>query len=252
MLIISEYELTEEEINKYHDRGYRVAYGNEQPVIYKGEAVGFLLDTLYKSTIDLIEKLLDGDNEYTIDNKTGVLNLNHKQKHNITLKYNDKTYNLSTLDEWKETTQHDKDMLKLETYKHPILKVYLEKRKEYFEQKALSKIQDKFKDLLEEYNVNEMPNETEVTTFLSTFAPLYQVDIAQDDLDRIKQYFQIQWYLDNDIPYVNEVKGINPNDELMFENVKFKTFYEEPIEIESFGNEIYLEDYVYKNTETLA
>lgn len=233
MIVISEYKLTDEQINNYHNKGYRVAYANQNPEIYKGEAVGFLLNTLYKSTIDLIESLL-----FT--------------KHRVTLKYEDKSYKLSNLDEWKETTQHDKDMLKLETYKHPILKVYLEKRKEYFEQKALSKIQSRFKELLEEYHVNNLPNENEVTTFLSTFAPLYQVDIAQDNLERMEQYFQIQYYLDNDIPYVNEVKGINPDDELMFENIKFKTFYEEPIEIESFGNEIYLEDYIYKNKETLA
>jgi hypothetical protein len=35
----------------------------------------------------------------------------------------------------------------------------------------------------------------------------------------------------------------------MFKNIQFVELpYEEPIEIESFGDEIYMEDYIYKNS----
>lgn len=233
MIIISEYKISDEQIKEYHDKGIRFAYGNQTPEIHRGEAVGILLDTMYKSTIDLIEKLL-----FT--------------KHNVTLKYNDKSYKLATLEEWKNTTQNDKDMLKLETYKHPILKIYLEKRKEYFDKIKNEKRNKRFEDLLIEYNVDQIPDEDEMNNLLAAFAPLYQIDIAQDRFEKMQQYFQVQYYLDNDIPYVDEVKGIKPEDELMFEGIKFKTFYEEPIEIESFGNEIYLEDYIYSNSKTIA
>ena len=58
MKVISEYKLTQEQIKQYRDKGYEVYYGYENPSIRPGESVGILLDTMYTSTINLIENLL--------------------------------------------------------------------------------------------------------------------------------------------------------------------------------------------------
>lgn len=248
MIIISEYELTKEQIDKYHARGYRVVYGNQDFTIKKGESVGILMKTIYKSTIDLIERLLDGDRLYQEDNNTHFINTKHVFRHKITIKYKDKTYRLSTMEDWKETTQKDNDMLKLETYRHPILKMYLANREDFFIAKEKADMEDFYDNFISKYNITELPNEDDVNKLLETFAPLYQIDIDADKYNRINQYYQIQWYLDNDIPYVNEVKGINPKDELMFENIEFK-INNTGFEIESFGDETYFEDECYQNLD---
>lgn len=230
MIVISEKKLTDEEIQEYIDRGYRFAYGYENPVIKYKESVGILLDTMYKSTMDLINDLL-------------------YKKHNVTIKYDDKTYKLNTLDEWQVTHQSDKDMLKQVTYRHPILQIYEEKRREYFEKLRIAKRKSQYEELSESYGIANIPSEEEIDGFLKAFAHLYQVDVDYSDhLSKLKNYYQIMFYLDNDVPYANEPIGISPADEPMFRPEMFQTIpYEEPIEIESFGDEIYLEDYVYKN-----
>lgn len=230
MIVISEKKLTDEEIQEYIDRGYRFAYGYENPVIKYKESVGILLDTMYKSTMDLINDLL-------------------YKKHNVTIKYEDQTYKLSTLDEWQITHQSDKDMLKQVTYRHPILQIYEEKRKEYFEKLNIAKRKSQYEEITEAYGTANIPSDEEMDSFLKAFAHLYQVDVDYtDNLTKLKTYYQIMFYLDNDIPYANEPIGIPPEDEPMFRPEMFQTIpYEEPIEVESFGDEIYLEDYVYKN-----
>jgi hypothetical protein len=66
-----------------------------------------------------------------------------------------------------------------------------------------------------------------------------------DIIDKLRAYQQIQFYQDNEIPYINE-RVIDPEDEPMFIG-KFRIEYEEPVEIISFGDEVYLDDFVYKN-----
>ena len=58
MKVISEYKLTQDQIKEYRNKGYEVYYGYENPNIKPGESVGFLLDNLYSSTINLIDTLL--------------------------------------------------------------------------------------------------------------------------------------------------------------------------------------------------
>ena len=58
MIVISEYSIAPSAIENYHNKGYRFAYAKDNPVIRPKESVGVLLNTMYKSTIELIEKLL--------------------------------------------------------------------------------------------------------------------------------------------------------------------------------------------------
>ena len=89
MIIISEYKIPDEQKQRYKKQNIRFAYGYEEYHIGSKEAVGFLLKDLYKSTIDLIERLL-------------------YFKHNVTLKLDDKVYKLNTLDEMLELLRNTK------------------------------------------------------------------------------------------------------------------------------------------------
>lgn len=231
MIIIYENKLTKEERKAFNRPGIRTARSTSRenvPEIGHYEEVYFILDQLYKVNIELINNCLY-----------------HKQK--IKIKYDGKTYTLSSLVDWDYTYQSDKDCLKTTHYRHPVLKSYLDKRSEYFEKKNLEKEKDKYQELVELYQ-GKLPDESEVDNFLGTFAKLYQVDVDYNDYrNKMLQYYQINWYLDNDIPYANDPSGISLDDELMFDEDMFNISYEEPIEEVSFGDETYFEDYCYKN-----
>lgn len=228
MIVISEYKLPQETIKEYLNKGYRFAYGYEHPSIGSKESVGILLDTLYKPTIDLIERLL-------------------YFKHKVTLKFEDQVYKLHSLDEWKYTYQSDKDTLHTASYKHPILIEYQRRKKEYFEHREIKILEDQYAVIYEDYV--DIPDDQELESFVRTFAYLYQVDVNyKDRLDLIRAYYQLKYYLDNDIPYSNEPHAISIDEEPMFNSSQFKSpEYQDEISVESFGNETYLEDYIYKN-----
>ena len=97
MIVISEPKLTKEQIDKYHEKGYRVCQTYDDPVINRGESVGFILDKIYKSTIEKIEYLL----------------FTH---HNVSIKYGEDKYLLNSLDDWKQTYQDEKDMQHMAHY----------------------------------------------------------------------------------------------------------------------------------------
>ena len=120
MIVITEYKLDEEQTNKYLAKGYRIARSDENPYIKPKESVGFLLDNLYPSTINLIEKLL-------------------YFHHTVTLKLGEKSYTINSLEDWKYTRQSDKDMLKQVTVKHPVYQAYLDNRKEYNDKRKSKK-----------------------------------------------------------------------------------------------------------------
>lgn len=233
MIVISEYKLSNEEINAYKNKGYRFAYGYEHPIINPKESVGILLDTMYKPTIDLIDSLL-------------------YRHHKVTIKYEDKSYTLESLDEWKKSYQSDKDSLKMTSEYHPIYQIYLEKRREYFEQRKVNEIKQQYEIIYDYIKQDEIPNDDELDNFLRTFGYLYQVDIDYTDrLAKLYAYLQLKWYLDNDIPYVNEPLPIDIDDEPMFSCRQFKKVsYEESIEEISFGDQTYFEDFIYKNTDS--
>ena len=233
MIVISEYLLDEETIKAYKDRGYRFAYGNEHPYIKPRESVGILLDTMYKSTMDLIDTLLF-------------------RKHTVTLKYDDETYTLSNLDEWKKSYQSDEDSLKMTFECHPIYKIYLDKRAEYFATKKAEKIEKQYDTVYDYIDRKDIPNDDELDNFLRTFGYLYQVDVDYTDrLSKLYTYIQLKWYLEHDLPYANEPMSIDVDDEPMFSTIQFKIPpFEPPIEEISFGDATYFEDFVYKNTES--
>lgn len=233
MIVISEYKLDDETIRSYRAKGYRFAYGYESPVIKPKESVGILLDTMYKPTMDLIDTLLF-------------------RKHTVTIKYKDMTATLSSLDEWKRSYQSETDSLKMTFECHPIYKIYLDKKAEYYEARKAANIRDRF-DLVYSYiGTSNIPEDAELDNFISAFAHLYQVDVDyMDRLSKLTAYIQIKWYLDNDIPYVNEPMSISLDDEPMFRDLRFKIPpFEPPIEEISFGDATYFEDFVYKNTES--
>lgn len=211
MKVISEVKLTKEQIANYVEKGYEVYYGYENPYIKQGESVGFILDTMYKSTIDTIISLLY-----------------RKHKSKITILYEGKTYTLSTPYDWQHSYKENNKWYKIQ---HPILQIYLSKRNEYFEKLDLETAKNKTEIILE-YFEHKVPDDLE--QFVKAFAPLYEIDVDYQSLDdKLKAYASIQYYLENDIPYSKEVKGIDDSEEAMFETI-------------SFGDLTYLEDMIYK------
>ena len=213
MKIISEYTLTSEQIKTYRDKGYEVYYGYEKPYVKQGESVGLLLDTMYKSSIDLIGSLLY-----------------RKIKSKITIKYKGEVYHISTPDEWQHKYYENH---RWHTVNHPILNEYYLKRTEYFEQKNLDKAKEQTKTVLEYFH-SEIPEDLDL--ILNNFARLYDVDYTDNLKDKLNAYANIKYYLDNGFEYVRDIVNTLPNEEPMFDVI-------------SFGNECYLEDYIYKNAE---
>lgn len=203
MIVITEYELDKEQTKKYLTKGYRIARSDENPYIRPKEPVGFLLDNLYPSTIKLIEKLL-------------------YFHHTITLKLDEKTYTLSSLEDWRYTRQSDKDVLKQVTVKHPVYQAYLDNRKEYIAKKKADKLKKQY-DL---YCIDI--SDEELTLFLTANAKYYGIYVDfNNKIDMFRSYQQIKYYQEHDIPVE----------------------YEEPEEVEYFGDATYLEDMIYKNAK---
>lgn len=226
MLVISEYKITNDEIKKFKDKGYRFAYGYEQPVIKPKESVGFLLDSMYKSTIDLIERLL-------------------WSKHIVTIKYDGKSYTLHSLDEWKYTHQSEKDALKLKTDKHPIYQIYLDKKAEYNRQRYAKTKRNQLQF------VSDCKDAEDLDQILSAFAYLYDINVDYDDTySKLAAYQQIKWYLDNNIDYINPAPVIPYDETPMFNmfQVPSPTDVEEVVLV-YYGDEEYFEDTHYKITE---
>ena len=169
-----------------------------------GEAVGIYLKTLYPSTIDLIESLL-------------------YFKHPLTLKYENVQYKLHSLEDWKQTYQDPDDQIKTKTDRHPILKTYLDNRKEYNERKLAKSLTNQYQIIFDNF---KLPSEQEIDSFLQDLAPLYEVDVDySDNLSKYRAYIQIKYYLEHDFEYSRPA------------NAAF---------IMPIGNETYLEDLIYK------
>lgn len=213
MKVISEYKLTQEQIKEYRNKGYEVYYGYENPIIKPGESVGFLLDNLYSSTMNMIDTLL-----------------HRKTKSNISIKYKDINYNISVPEEWQYKYYDDK-LRKWIRIQHPILEEYYMKRSEYFEEKKQDKVTQYTNYILE--NFEEIPKDLDAV--LETYSRLYELDIDYSSLtSKLNAYMSIQYYLEHDIDYSRDVLGRTPTEETMFDCI-------------SFGDEVYMEDYIYKN-----
>ena len=226
MIIISEYKISNEQKQRYEKQNIRFAYGYEDYTIRSKEAVGFLLKDLYKSTIDLIERLL-------------------YFKHNVTLKLDDKVYKLNTLDDWKYTIQSPKDALKTRTQVHPVYQAYLDKRREFLNKQRAIKIKAKNQYILDTYKDHNIDE-----AFLNTFKFRYQIDYDPESMpDKLNAYNQLKFYIDNDIEYESPAPVI-PYDETPFATMvdtSYLSQVEEP-DVESYGNETFLEDVVYKTS----
>lgn len=226
MIALTENKMTDEFRNKYMSKGYRVASVFDRPYIKPKESVGIELHTLYKTTIDLIERLL-------------------YFKHTVTLKFLDKVYTLNSLDEWKTTIQNPKDQIKTLTIVHPILQEYYNQRKEYFQRVSDNKRKEQYKVHVEGI---DLPDKDELDNFLSTFAPRYDIPVDYTDIiDKARAYQQIKFYLDNNLEYTNPAPIIDV-EYTPFANmvsINHNSLVEEP-DIEYFGNEIYFEDTAYK------
>ena len=212
MKVISEYKLTQDQIKEYRNKGYEVYYGYENPNIKPGESVGFLLDNLYSSTINLIETLL-----------------HRKTKSKISIKYKDKSYNLSIPDEW-QYKYYDDQLKRWISVQHPILKEYFIKRSEYFEEKKQAKETEHMNYLLS--CIHEIPKDLDLV--LNTYSRLYEVDNDGTLESKLRAYMSIQYYLTHNIEYSKDILGKTPEEETMFDCV-------------SFGDETYMEDYIYQN-----
>lgn len=149
-------------------------------------------------------------------------------KHPVTLKYEGKQYKLYSKEDWYQTFQDPKDQIKTKTVRHPILQEYTDKQRE---QRTLYK---EFKE--NRYRLYELKKYPEVTNedrakLLEQYALLYQMDVDYtDELSQTRAYYQIKFYIENDI---------QPDTDSLKKN------------IESFGNETYLEDMINKHQETL-
>ena len=212
MKIISEYKLPKDLINEYVKKGYKVYYGYEKPMIKLGESVGILLDTLYASSIDLINGLV-----------------HRKTKSKITVKYKGINYHIESPDDW-EYKYYDDQLHKWIKKQHPILQEYYSKRSEYFEKQNQIKAKNKTERVLDYFN-NEIPEDLDA--ILETFTKLYDIQVDYESLEsKLLAYASIQYYLENDIEYSRDVIGNSPDEEPVFDCV-------------TFGDETYLEDTLY-------
>ena len=248
MIILYETKLTQQQIDDYHNKGYRVASIFDNPHISQGESVGIILDKIYKTTIDFIDDLLYRNDRINVSkykpDKEGNLQKirtnSNKVINKLTLKYGTKVYKLDSLTDWKFTHQSETDQIKTKTEYHEVYKIYLDNVKEYNAQKKQITLMQQY----ELYNLDI--SDEELDNYINAFAYLYDMTVDMTNkIDKMQAYRQIQFYQDNEIPYINE-RVINPEDEPMFIG-KFRIEYEEPVEIISFGDEVYLDDFVYKN-----
>lgn len=184
MLVISEYKLSKEERQAFKAKGYRVAYGYEDPIIHKGESVGYLLQSLYKNTMEQIDYLL-------------------YKKHTISIKFEEKTTKLTTQEDFRRSNAY------IEYQAH---------REAYFEELKVKKAKAKYEIITEYYP--EQPEDLD--QILQAFGYLYQLDIDYgDNFSKLTAYQQIKYYLEHDIEYANEPRPIDPEFEGQFESINW-------------------------------
>ena len=188
--IFTEYQLTNEELQKFNNLGI------EPKQIYKdtrlgftqnGEYICFLLDTMYPHSIKLIQYVL-------------WRNQNTRFHNPVKIKYNNKTYILNLMEEWKYTCQSDKDQIKTKTINHPIREIYLEKRKEYREQQELIKKKQFYITVTEQ--LPYVPESEELLdATLRALTPLYDIKVDYENyLDKLRCYNQVLYYQEHNIP----------------------------------------------------
>lgn len=188
----------------YQDYNAELTKANNA-LIYRASALIFRIETFFAGTKEALERAL-------------------YYKKPCKVIYQDKTYVLNTLDDWRYSRGYGKDAIH---YKHPLLQEYEAQRKDYFE--FHDRIVAKEQYELAVADVKE--SEEEVYRLVNNFKHLYDIDVNMDNKREVYlAYKSISFYLENDIEYSNEPQG-----------------EEFPYEIVSFGDPVYLEDYIYKN-----
>lgn len=235
MIVISERKLTQEEIDKYREKKYRICYTGwqQEPVIKYGEPVGFIMDTFKPQTIKFIEQLINRPRNILVEKeiKGEKIKVNKPLPiSRITAKVGDKVYRIDK-ESWKSTYYDDKTR-KWYSIKNPVLEIYDEQQKIRKQNKEDWKKRKQTEELEEEFG--EIPEDLD--NFISTFAPLYTVDYdPEDTLSKLRAYQQCKYYLDNDFEYTRDPLGQLPTEEKMFECI-------------SFGDETYMQDTCFKRT----
>lgn len=178
--------------------------------ISKGEAICIYITDFYSKTKNLIETLL-----YT--------------KHKVICRYEDKEYTFRIPEDFKRTYHSDKDVIKNVTEYSELYQIYLDITNEKRARRKAFKDKQRTKYLLEVYeNVPE-----DADNFIHTYAHYYDIYYPEDttevsELQRRETYWQIRYYIDNNIDYANPVTLDKP-------------------EIISFGDETYMEDFINKS-----
>lgn len=222
MKVIYENELSDEKLQMYDDMGIEPVRKLLPNDIERGELVIFYLSTLLYRNIDLIGYLL-------------------ATNHNVILKYLGKVHKLTHIDEWRRTVQDPKDQLKTISIKHPILEAYYEKRREYNLRMKDIKAKEKYDVVITE----ELPDDLDM--YLQAFAPRYNVEYDDNTVSKYLAYQSIKFYIDNNIEYSNPAPVIDIDETPLFGlKFNFDSKISEP-EIESFGDEKYMEDYINKS-----
>lgn len=127
--------------------------------------------------------------------------------------------------------------------------MYKDKCREYYEKQKANTIRGQFKTLSDTYDIGI--SDEELTSFVRAFAHLYDLQVDYNSkLDLLYAYYQIKFYLDNDIEYANEVKAIAIEDEPMFTSDMFDLSkvnkFDEQVEVIPVGDETLFEDLIYK------
>lgn len=199
----------------------------------RGEAVGIYLHKLYYHTMDLIGLLL-------------------YYKHPVTLKYEGKQYKLYVKEDWIQTFQDPDDQLKMKTVRHPIFQEYINKQREHRDILNAKRTYEKEQEVLSKYVIIEEP---EIDRIVRPLARLYDIDVDyENQLSKTMAYYQILYYLDNNVPYTNPAPVVSVEDEKMFNINMFKIDTDttvQDLDVESFGDTTYFDDFVNKNKETL-
>lgn len=149
-----------------------------------------------------------------------LLYFNHK----VTIKYKDKTFVYSDLDMWKESV--------------PYLD-YLDKNIRYKEKQNIKKLKEHLEPLLP---IKELMNqEVDIENFLHTFTRLYEIPFPNTEREKLLAYQQIKFYIENNLEYFSSPQNIEPEDEAMFSAQDWNG-----IQVITIGDELLLEDYIYK------
>lgn len=191
----------------------------------------------YSSTLKAIEKYLYLCEDHTvIDFNTKQKKVYKSNKQPLTITIENETMTFKSLKDWNNSKFHIifKEQIKLNQQAKEITRE---------KQKAIA--------LRQTLSIPDISGE-EILRFVRTFAPLYKVEVNyQDDLDVLVVYNQLNWYIENNIPYGLDYsdiyKGAIDPEETPFWNMQFKPVPDwDKLELEYFGDETLLEDTVSK------